>query len=67
MESGSIHLALVRVRQLAEPWELPYQAGFGGCRSWLKLPAPPAGWRESATPVLDGAAFSALERQLRDR
>lgn len=60
MRSGSIHVAVVRVRQLAKPWELVYQPSFGGCRSWITLPEPPAGWRESATPVLAEAEFSQL-------
>jgi len=60
MASGSIHVALVRVRELAQPWEFAYEPKYGGCRSWVKLPEPPAGWRESARPVLDDAAFAAL-------
>lgn len=64
MASGSIHVALVRVRELAQPWEFPYEPKYGGCRSWVKLPEPPTGWRESATPVLDDAAFQALAAQL---
>ena len=64
MASGSIHVALVRVRELAEPWEFPYEARYGGCRSWINLPEPPAGWRESARPVLDDEAFAALEAGL---
>ena len=61
MDSGSIHLALVRVRQLAEPWVFPYQPAFGGCRSWLQLPAPPENWEATATPVLSDDAFAALQ------
>jgi hypothetical protein len=53
MASGSIHVAKVRVRKLAEPWEFPYETKFGGCRSWLSLPDPPSGWSESATAVPD--------------
>jgi hypothetical protein len=64
MATGSIHVALVRVRELAEPWEFPYEAGFGGCRSWLTLPEPHAGWRESAKPVLDDEAFATLDREV---
>jgi hypothetical protein len=60
MASGSIHVALVRVRKLAEPWKLSYQASFGGCRSWIQLPEAPAGWRESAIPVMDDVAFETL-------
>lgn len=61
MASGSIHVALVRVRELATPWIFPYEARFGGCRSWIQLPAPPAGWDESARPVLDDEAMAQLE------
>jgi hypothetical protein len=60
MASGSIHVALVRVRELAQPWEFAYEPEYGGCRSWVKLPEPPAGWRESARPVLDDSAFQEL-------
>ena len=64
MATGSIHVALVRVRELAPPWVFPYEKSYGGCRSWIKLPEPPAGWRESATPVIDDAAFMTLSSQL---
>ena len=60
MASGSIHVALVRVVELAEPWEFAYEAKYGGCRSWVELPEPPAGWRELAKPVLSDEAFAAL-------
>lgn len=60
MASGSIHLALVRVRELATPWEFPYEARYGGCRSWVDLPEPPQGWLEAARPVLDDGAFASL-------
>lgn len=58
MSSGSIHVALVRVRQLATPWNIPYQSSFGGCRSWIHLPDPPPAVLDAAAPVL---AQSALE------
>ena len=64
MASGSIHVALVRVRELADPWEFPYEAGFGGCRSWLTLPEPPLGWHEAARPVIDDEAFAKLDLEL---
>ena len=60
MASGSIHVALVRVRELATPWEFPYEASYGGCRSWVNLPEPPHGWRESVRPVLDDEVFAKL-------
>ena len=64
MATGSIHLALVRVRQLAEPWVFPYEPAFGGCRSWIQLPTPPEGWETTATPVLTDEAFSSLASKL---
>jgi hypothetical protein len=64
MASGSIHAALVEVRQLASPWEFPYEPRFGGCRSWVNLPEPPAAWQETARPVLDPSVFSEVESAL---
>lgn len=60
MASGSIHLAVVRVRELANPWEFPYQVNYGGCRSWLTLPDVPCAWRELAKPVIDDEKFAGL-------
>ncbi|KAB2639474.1 MAG: DUF1802 family protein [Verrucomicrobia bacterium] len=64
MRSGSIHLALVRVRQLATPWEFPYETSFGGCRSWIQLPQPPAHWQQAARPVLDEDALATLNDRI---
>lgn len=64
MASGSIHLALVRIRELSTPWEFPYEARYGGCRSWVNLPDPPEGWRETARLVLEDEAFTALDMKL---
>jgi hypothetical protein len=64
MASGSIHLALVRIRELSDPWEFPYEARYGGCRSWVNLPEPPLGWRDSARPVIGDEAFAVLNQKL---
>ena len=64
MASGSIHPALVRIRELSDPWEFPYEARYGGCRSWVNLPEPPQGWRDSARPVIDDEAFAVLNQRL---
>jgi hypothetical protein len=64
MASGSIHVALVRVRELAQPWEFAYEPKYGGCRSWVKLPEPPPGWRESAEPVIGDEQFAELSAAL---
>ena len=60
MASGSIHVALVRVCELAQPWIFPYETRFGGCRSWIDLPIPPAGWEEFARPVVGDDTFATL-------
>lgn len=64
MASGSIHLALVRVQQLASPWEFPYEARFGGCRSWIDLPEPPPHWQQNARPVIDDDVLASLAERL---
>lgn len=64
MASGSIHLALVRIRELSEPWEFRYETSYGGCRSWVNLPEPPLGWKEVARPAIDDEAFTALNKRL---
>ncbi|MFD0893494.1 DUF1802 family protein [Luteolibacter ambystomatis] len=51
MTAGSIHVALVQVSQLAEPWEFPYAPKYGGCRSWVNLPPPPEDILTSARPI----------------
>lgn len=65
MSSGSIHVAVASVRELVSPWEIPYEPGFGGCRSWIKLPDPPDGWRSTSRPVADPAALAPLLGGLR--
>ena len=64
MASGSIHVALVRVRELATPWGFPYEPKYGGCRSWVNLPEPPAAWRETAVQVIDDEEFARLTESL---
>ncbi len=64
MASGSIHVALVRTSALATPWEFPYEPKYAGCRSWLELPEPPAGWAEAAVPVIGDDGFSTLYDRL---
>jgi len=52
MTTGSIHVALVEVSQLAEPWEFPYAPKYGGCRSWVSLASPPEDILALARPIL---------------
>ncbi|MEO5720199.1 MAG: DUF1802 family protein [Chthoniobacterales bacterium] len=49
-----IHVAFLRVFRLEPGWIFPDEARFGGCRSWVKLPDPPTGWRREAV-LSDGS------------
>ena len=51
MSSGSIHVALAEVWQLATPWNFTYEKRLGGCRSWVDLPKPSATVGEGASRV----------------
>lgn len=59
MSSGSIHVALVRIYQLAEPLSLPYTTAFGGCRSWINLPITPTGIAKES-PVIESKNFAEI-------
>ncbi|HEX5789966.1 MAG TPA: DUF1802 family protein [Luteolibacter sp.] len=62
MASGSIHVALVRVRELAKPWVFPYEKGHGGCRSWVNIPGAPS--IADARPVLDDIAYASAKAEI---
>ena len=51
MPSGSIHVAIAESHQLAKPWQIHYAPSFGGCRSWITMPDPPADVLAGAKPV----------------
>jgi hypothetical protein len=38
-EAPGVHIAFVRVFRLDPPCRLPMEKKFGGCRSWVELPA----------------------------
>ncbi len=42
-DEPAISYAVVRVAALKEPWVLENRRSFGGCRSWINLPADEAG------------------------
>jgi hypothetical protein len=52
-ETPGLHLAFLRVYRLTRPWILPFDRSFGGCRSWVNLPATPPALR--LEPVLQEA------------
>ena len=39
MSGGSISVGYIDVHELETPWELEYEKSYGGCRSWISLPA----------------------------
>ena len=44
-EPNGVHVAVLRVYRIAEPWSIAQSPRYGGCRSWLQLPEPPPGLR----------------------
>jgi hypothetical protein len=45
-----LHVAFLRAFQIFPLWELPLHPSYGGCRSWITLPDPPADLKKE--PVL---------------
>ncbi|MBV8376664.1 MAG: DUF1802 family protein [Verrucomicrobia bacterium] len=37
-----LHVAFLRAFRVLPVWELPFHPSYGGCRSWITLPDPPA-------------------------
>ena len=64
-EESCLHVALVRVASLAEPWVFPYQPGYGGCRSWVKLPEEGSGLEERLVPSMSDAAWNEAATRVR--
>jgi hypothetical protein len=68
-EAPGIHVAFVRVFRLAGPWSFPDARQYGGCRSWVQLPAAPQdialepvlGDIDSAARLADFAAIAGQE------
>ena len=60
---NALNLAFVRVAKLSSPFVFPDSPKFGGCRSWVDLPEPPA--EITATEVLNEAEHHARESQIR--
>jgi hypothetical protein len=64
-EESCLHAALVRVSALPRTWTFPYERGYGGCRSWVKLPAGGAALEKDLRPVLTDAAWDAAAAKVR--
>ena len=41
-DAPGVHVAFVKVFRLEPVWRFPDAKAFGGCRSWVPLPEPPA-------------------------
>lgn len=63
-EPQGVNVALVRVFELSAPWNFPDGPQFGGCRSWVELPA--LNENVSIKPVLEDAAHEARAAELRN-
>ena len=50
-EVAGLQCAFGRIFRLAFPWSFRDRAGYGGCRSWVNLPAAPADM--DLAPVID--------------
>jgi hypothetical protein len=61
--SPGLQVAFGRAFRLREPWTLPDQASFGGCRSWIALPSPAPEF-DSMTPAIDDVQHAALAARL---
>lgn len=64
-EDSCLHIALVRVYALPAVWSFPYQRGYGGCRSWVPLPAEGAALQAGLNPVLNEAGWEQTAAQIR--
>jgi hypothetical protein len=42
-EAPGVHVAFVEVSRVEPVWHFPDARRYGGCRSWVELPPPPAG------------------------
>lgn len=52
LEADCLSVAFVRIYKLAQPWVVPYQRKFGGCRSWLDLENAPTDLLDSMTAMI---------------
>lgn len=61
-ENNTVSLAFVRVRRLSEPFIFDDSPRYGGCRSWVEVPALSAHIAQSE--VLDDATHRAREAMI---
>ena len=64
-EESCLHVALVRAWRLPERWTFPYEKRFGGCRSWVDLPAEGLDLLAKATPAVAEADWQTTAAEVR--
>ena len=64
-EESCLHIALVRSYRLPSLWQFPYQKSYGGCRSWVNLPAEGADLISAATPAMSDEAWETSAQRVR--
>lgn len=62
-EPSGIHVGFARIYRMSSPWILPMEKRFGGCRSWVELPATPV---VSIEPVLSDEENQRRSESLRE-
>ena len=62
-EQAGLQCAFGRVYRLDEPWSFPDRPAYGGCRSWVNLPVPPADG--GCAPVISDEAHAGRAAELR--
>ena len=62
-EPPGIHVGFARIYRMSSPWILPMEKRFGGCRSWVELPAAP---EVSMEPVLSEEENQRRSESLRE-
>jgi hypothetical protein len=64
-EESCLHVALVRVYRLEHLWTFPYQPGYGGCRSWVKLPEDGHVLESTLMPVMTDEVWEKQAAEMR--
>jgi hypothetical protein len=64
-EESCLHIALVRVHKLPITWSFPYLKGYGGCRSWVKLPPEGKDFEPIVTPVLADEVWNEIAEKIK--
>lgn len=59
-----IHIGFARIYRVSSPWILPMEKRFGGCRSWVELPASPEVSMESVLSEEENQRRSESLREL---